>query len=191
MLLSLQALPILFGLIPGVCSDNVSPYLYSEEYDKGELGLFPHHEYKSSPFVSPILNYKKYDPICDDGLHIMITPRGEEIHQQGPMILNAKGDLVFYRDYGPTYGLDVHNFKGEDYLTFWAGNDGVTGHGEGNYYLVSGSTPNLYFSPSYIDSSRHHIISNLILILPLNLARFHISRSLQIRCGQRYSWRPS
>lgn len=138
LLLSLQGLAILFGFIipDAFADDDVSPYVYSEEYDEGELGEFPHHEYKSSSLVSPILNYKQYNPICDDGLYYMLAPRGGKVKQQGPMVLDGRGDLVWYHDYGHTYGTDVHTFKGEDYLTFWAGDDGITGHGDGTYYLV-------------------------------------------------------
>lgn len=141
MLPSLQGLAILSGLIPVVFADDASPYLFSEEYADGELGEFPHHEYKSSSLVSPILNYKQFDPICDDGLYIMLAPRGGKVEQQGPMVVDGRGDLVWYHNYGSTYGTDVHTYKGESYLTFWAGNDGITGHGDGTYYLVSHSTP--------------------------------------------------
>jgi hypothetical protein len=137
MLLPLQGLTILAGLISDAGADDVSPYVHSEKYDKGELGSYPHHTYKSSPFTSPALNYVQYSPLCDDGKYIMLAPRGGKVYHQGPMIVDGQGDLVWYHDYGHTYGLDVHTFKGESYLTFWAGNDAITGHGDGTYYLVS------------------------------------------------------
>lgn len=155
MQLSLQSLAILLlGFISNVHADDASsPYVYSKEYDEGEQGSFPHHSYKSSPFVSPVLNYAQYSPLCDDGKYIMLAPRGGEVHQQGPMIVDGRGDLVWYHDYGHTYGLDVHTFKGESYLTFWAGNDAITGHGDGTYYLVSAlQSFRIFFSvliPSY------------------------------------------
>ena len=138
MLLSLQGLAILYSFSAGVrADDDVSPYVYSEEYDNGKLGNYPHHEYKSSPYTSPVLNYVEYSPLCDDGQYIMIAPRGAEVHHQGPMIMDGQGDLVWFHDYGHTYGLNVYQYKGEKHLTFWSGNDAITGHGDGTYYLVS------------------------------------------------------
>jgi hypothetical protein len=53
------------------------------------------------------------------------------------MILDQNGDLVWFKEYGTTYNFNIHSFRGEDYLTFWTGNDGVRGHGNGIYYMVS------------------------------------------------------
>lgn len=39
--------------------------------------------------------------------------------------------------YGEVYNFQVQMYKGEPYLTFWAGDDSVGGHGEGKYYMVS------------------------------------------------------
>lgn len=38
--------------------------------------------------------------------------------------------------YGETFGLGVQRYRGEEYLTFWRGDDSVGGHGEGWYYMV-------------------------------------------------------
>lgn len=38
--------------------------------------------------------------------------------------------------YGQVYNLQVQEYKGKKYLTFWAGNDSVGGHGVGKYYMV-------------------------------------------------------
>jgi hypothetical protein len=34
------------------------------------------------------------------------------------------------------YNLQAQEYKGNKYITFWAGNDAVGGHGAGKYYMV-------------------------------------------------------
>ena len=48
------------------------------------------------------------------------------------------GSLVWGPDrhYGEVYNFQVQQYKGEDYLVFWAGDDSIGGHGEGKYYMV-------------------------------------------------------
>ncbi|KAI5198602.1 hypothetical protein E4T39_06718 [Aureobasidium subglaciale] len=38
---------------------------------------------------------------------------------------------------GQGYNLKVQEYKGEQVLTFWVGNDGIGGHGEGDYYMYN------------------------------------------------------
>lgn len=46
----------------------------------------------------------------------------------------------FENDFGgQAYDFMVQNYKGEDYLTFWLGDDRVRGHGAGAYYLLNSS----------------------------------------------------
>jgi hypothetical protein len=53
------------------------------------------------------------------------------------MIIDQDGHLVWTKHYGQTYNANVYRYKGQDYLTFWVGNDGIVGHGDGTYYMVS------------------------------------------------------
>jgi hypothetical protein len=48
------------------------------------------------------------------------------------------GDFIWasQHHYGQVYNFQVQQYKGEPYLTFWAGNDAVDGHGAGHYYMV-------------------------------------------------------
>lgn len=50
----------------------------------------------------------------------------------------SSGSVVWTPDrkYGSVYNLQVQNYKGEDYITFWGGNSSVGGHGEGYHYMV-------------------------------------------------------
>ncbi|KAK0658543.1 hypothetical protein DIS24_g4664 [Lasiodiplodia hormozganensis] len=58
------------------------------------------------------------------------------------MILDQAGNLVWTLDgrpYGETYNLNVQEWNGEQYLTFWGGDDTVGGHGQGYYYMFDSS----------------------------------------------------
>lgn len=52
------------------------------------------------------------------------------------MILDQDGHVVWAKSWGRTYNMNMQTYKGEDFITFWVGNDGVVGHGEGTYYMV-------------------------------------------------------
>jgi hypothetical protein len=68
------------------------------------------------------------------------------------LILDAQGEPVWV-DYswGEVQDFKVQQFKGEDYLTFWAGVE-VDIHGQGSWYMVSAGILRL-----------HHIQANTIL----------------------------
>lgn len=60
------------------------------------------------------------------------------------MVLDRRGELVWAHHFenkfgGQAYDFMVQNYKGEDYLTFWLGDDRVRGHGAGAYYLLNSS----------------------------------------------------
>lgn len=120
---------------------QVLPNLRSEAFDSGELGAYPNRTYVTEPTsISPQLNTLQSDSICDDGLYTMISLRGDKVALKGqsPMIHDSQGNLVWMNaTYGETFGLSVQTYKGQEYLTFWQGDDSVGGHGEGYYFLVS------------------------------------------------------
>lgn len=53
------------------------------------------------------------------------------------MIVDNEGELIWvkYTD-GQAYDLVMHEFKGQQYLTYWIGDDRIRGHGQGDYYMV-------------------------------------------------------
>ncbi|OJJ49013.1 hypothetical protein ASPZODRAFT_60894 [Penicilliopsis zonata CBS 506.65] len=118
---------------------DIPAYHESADYDRGLKGSWPHQYYRSAPEVGPVINYRQHDERCDDGQYTLIAPRGGGVTTAGPMILDQKGALVWTKPYGQTYNVNIYNFKGRDYLTFWTGNDGVVGHGDGVYYMLDSS----------------------------------------------------
>ncbi|OJJ75816.1 hypothetical protein ASPBRDRAFT_116928 [Aspergillus brasiliensis CBS 101740] len=118
---------------------DVGPYFDSELYEQGRMGPWPIETYRSTSTVGAAVNFLQYGPQCKDDQYYFISPRGYSVHKPGPMILDQKGRLVWTKPYGHTYNLNVYNYKGQDYLTFWVGDDGKVGHGEGTYYMLDSS----------------------------------------------------
>ena len=140
---------------------DVKPYYRSTSYDRSYYGAWPQQSYHSSSLSGPILNYWHRSRACEDGGYTLIAPRGDSVRHKGPMILDQNGDLVWFKEYGTTYNLNIHTFQGEDYLTFWTGNDGVRGHGNGVYYMVgemhgpSSMSANLIITSSIPATKKH------------------------------------
>lgn len=119
-----------------------SPPEYNEAADNGTFGYYPYRTYATvEDITSPQINFLQWDPLCDDGLYHFITPRGWSLSNPGPMILDNYGELVWSHHFdnkfgGQAYDFMVQTYKGQDYLTFWLGDDRVRGHGSGWYYMV-------------------------------------------------------
>ncbi|KAK5175890.1 uncharacterized protein LTR77_001030 [Saxophila tyrrhenica] len=126
-------------------ADRLPPPEYDEAIDNGTYGYYPTRRYVTAPDVkAPETNFLQWSPQCDDGLLYFITPRGYSLPRPGPMILDRRGELVWAHHFenkfgGQAYDLMVQRYKGEDYLTFWLGDDRVRGHGAGSYYLLNSS----------------------------------------------------
>jgi hypothetical protein len=130
-----------------IAGDSVSqpaphPPPYNEAIDNGTFGYYPTRQYPTADGVdSPQTNFLQWDPRCDDGLMYFLTPRGWGIGNPGPMILDSRGDLIWARHFdnqfgGQAYDFMVQEYEGQEYLTFWLGDDRVRGHGAGSYYMV-------------------------------------------------------
>lgn len=118
------------------------PPEYNEAIDNGTYGYYPIRTYATTEDVrSPITNFLQWSPQCEDGLLYFITPRGWSLSDPGPMILDQHGELVWAKHFdnkfgGQAYDFMVQEYQGQEYLTFWLGDDRVRGHGSGYYYMV-------------------------------------------------------
>ncbi|RDW92235.1 hypothetical protein BP5796_01629 [Coleophoma crateriformis] len=123
---------------------DVEPFFNDDAFDKGEYGPYPSQSYHSSKLVSPRLNVLKHDRECSP-LYTMITPRGNHVRDPMAMIMDADGHLVWGKGgYGQVYNLQVQQYKGKPYLTFWAGDDTVGGHGAGYYHMLDSTYKEVY-----------------------------------------------
>ncbi|KIX01845.1 uncharacterized protein Z518_09572 [Rhinocladiella mackenziei CBS 650.93] len=125
--------------LAGLILADQDPFINSQAFDDGEFGKYPTQEYKTSDIHGPRPNFLTHSGSCyNDGLYVMTTPRGYAVTSCGPMITDEKGALVWLDTrYTAPYNLAVQTYKGEQYLTFWAGDDGVRGHGAGVYFMLN------------------------------------------------------
>ncbi|KAL4911926.1 ASST-domain-containing protein [Aspergillus aurantiobrunneus] len=101
-------------------------------------GPWPTEIYRSSSALGTAVYFARSSPVCQDGLYTLLAPRGEGVAARGPTILDQHGEIVWASEaeYGAAYNLDVQEYKGESYLTFWEGYDNVDGHGEGTIHML-------------------------------------------------------
>lgn len=113
-------------------------FVSDQSYDIGAYGAYPVQMYLSTDLVAPRLNIHASSPECyDDGRYTFFTPRGGATASPQATILDHNGHLIWtIGGYQQIYNLMVQEYNGKNYLTFWAGNDAVGGHGAGHYYMV-------------------------------------------------------
>ncbi|KAI0020019.1 ASST-domain-containing protein [Xylariomycetidae sp. FL0641] len=113
-------------------------------YDKAAYGNHPAQQFVSAAELeAPQANILRWDEACETELYTTMTPRGWATAQPQATILDYKGELVWTTawDNRQLYNLMVQEYRGESYLTFWAGNDGVGvdtigGHGSGTIIML-------------------------------------------------------
>lgn len=112
-------------------------------YDLGLYGFGPSQSYVSFDEESPIVEISPPGAQCDPR-YTFLAPRGDSVAHPGPMILDALGELVWMKyNWGTTQDFRVQRYKGQDYITYWQG-DEEDGHGRGSWYMVGLKTEVLY-----------------------------------------------
>lgn len=113
----------------------IFPSLTSAFFDLGVYGTYPTQQYISFDIPGPQPRHLRWDDRCDQG-HVLATPNGPSVTRPGPMIMDAKGELVWASDdFGATANLKVQRYKGEDFLTLWSGEKAATS-GKGVYFMI-------------------------------------------------------
>lgn len=118
---------------------------YDLKLDGGRQGSYPVvPKFMTSKARAPIINFREWNAVCDDDSYYFITPRGWKVKDPGPMIVDSTGTLVWSKHFANKYGGQAYDFKvqpyrGEQYLTFWLGDDTRRGHGFGHYYMMNAS----------------------------------------------------
>ena len=108
-------------------------------YDREAYGNHPLQVFRSTDVTAPRFNFLKSSVTCDDKLYTFLTPRGGATPEPLATIYDHEGYLVWASDWKgqQLYNLLAQDYRGAKYLTFWAGDDSVGGHGAGVYYMVS------------------------------------------------------
>ncbi|KXS93748.1 hypothetical protein AC578_9942 [Pseudocercospora eumusae] len=104
-------------------------------FDLGVFGAYPLAHYASFDLAGPQARQILWNDTCDAG-NILLTPNGPAVTRPGPMILDAKGELIWTSDdFGATANLKVQQYEGEDFLTLWSGEKAATS-GKGVYFML-------------------------------------------------------
>lgn len=104
-------------------------------YDLGLYGFGPSQSFVSFGEESRVVEISPADAQCDPG-YTFLAPRGDSVPHPGPMILDARGELVWAKyNWGTTQDFKVQKYKGQQYVTYWQG-DEEDGHGRGSWYMV-------------------------------------------------------
>lgn len=128
----------ILSLLCIACADQ-GVYLAAdaERYDRGLLGKTPAEHYKSYPHSSSRLLQRVWSEACRSDEYYFFAPRGAHLPNAGPTIVDSEGHFVWFSGSFPnTYNFRAQTYKGEQYLTWWSGNDHLGGHGEGWYFMV-------------------------------------------------------
>lgn len=141
LLLFLWHLPLCLTTWNAKAKPRPTPARVDPAIDNGTYGPYPTQHSFSSGLDAPLSTFPYWSPECADDLYYLLTPKGWEVPQPGPMILDSRGEMVWFAHFaneygGQAYDLRVQRYDGEDYLTFWSGDDSVRGHGAGHYYMV-------------------------------------------------------
>nr|POE86519.1 hypothetical protein CFP56_46703 [Quercus suber] len=120
-----------------------APRLETLLYDLGAFGAFRFHSFKSFNLSAPRVSVGKWEESCNQGF-VLLDLNGPSVNHRGPLILDARGQMIWTSDaYGVTINSKVQRYKGENYLTFWAGAKAATS-GKGIYYMVAAAGSGLY-----------------------------------------------
>ncbi|KAI1804013.1 ASST-domain-containing protein [Daldinia bambusicola] len=145
MRLSWASFLVVIGVVNGIPS-KLSDSLYDFGYEKSAYGPHPLTVFKSAAQLEvPKLDVLQSSKSCQSSLYTFLTPRGRATHEAQATILDSNGDLIWTSGWNgqQLYNLMVQEYKGEKYLTFWAGDDTVGGHGAGTIIMLD-STYSLF-----------------------------------------------
>ncbi len=170
------SIALLVTLSPAIRAVSLSAY------DLGFYGVYPTQNYATLGQPSPWVQISQCDPQCDkDGALVLLSPRGVNVPNPGPVILDSKGNLIWSEGkFGQAMNLQVQKYKGQDYLTFWSGTSGGP-HSNGSYYMVcsNGISRNVALTSEQLDSSYEvaHTVSSVDIAIGGDLHEFEITEN--------------
>nr|QOV03411.1 hypothetical protein HMg6365.t1 [Hypomontagnella monticulosa] len=131
---------VAISIVNGIPSQPPGSYDFGYEHDA--YGPHPLTVFKSAADLEvPKLDALQSHKACESSLYTLLTPRGGATREPQATIFNTNGDLIWTSSWRgqQLYNLMVQEYRGEKYLTFWAGNDAVGGHGAGTIIMLDKS----------------------------------------------------
>lgn len=109
-----------------------------DAYERGELGAHPQVRFRSTEMTAPLVHVEHDHPNCDRSEYVALSYGTETDAGNKAMLLDSNGDLVWsHSERGNIHNVQVQQYKGRDYITFWVGDDDFFGHGHGYFKMVS------------------------------------------------------
>ncbi|KAL3423470.1 F-box domain-containing protein [Phlyctema vagabunda] len=127
-----------FSIVVNALLPFVVSGLSFNAYDLGLYGISPTQHFNSFDLLTPFVKIFQWDDRCaQDGQVVLLSPRGYVVPNPGPVLMDARGNLIWATgEFGDVTNLQVQRYKGEDYLTFWAGQSRGP-HSNGTYYMLN------------------------------------------------------
>lgn len=123
--------------IVGAAFDKSRAGIDWEAYELGDLSPIPLVHYHSADFSSPLVHVTTRHQTCQEDSLILLSPRGKDYPGNKVLLLDDQGALVWHhKERGAVSSMQVQTYKGEDYLTYWVGDDNFWGHGVGYYKML-------------------------------------------------------
>jgi hypothetical protein len=105
------------------------------EYEAGELGNYPQLSYNSTRVTSPLVHVSKWNESCSHA-YTLLCPHGPHIADNRALLLDHQGNLVWHHaEKGSIHNFQIQTYNGNEYISFWVGDDGFFGSGRGFYKL--------------------------------------------------------
>lgn len=106
-----------------------------DQYESGSLGDYPQTTFKTTNIGSPLVHVTKQKATVDDE-YVLLAPQGDRIRANKALLLDQNGHAVWqHEERGTIKSFEVQTYRGDDYLTFWVGDDNFYGHGRGYYKM--------------------------------------------------------
>lgn len=113
-----------------------------EAYNRGDLGLSPHKSFLSSDALAPVVHIEQSGPECMSSSYVLLSYGTQSERGNQAMMLDENGDVVWsHWERGTIHNLQVQQYRGDNYITFWVGDDEFFGHGHGYFKMVSRLSP--------------------------------------------------
>ncbi|TKX24735.1 hypothetical protein C1H76_2910 [Elsinoe australis] len=111
--------------------------------DLGEAhcaSTYRYSSYHSTDITFPVVERTINSSACRNGLYTFITPRGSAVPKPAVAIFDDDDQPVWTKPTeGQAYDFKVQEVNGQQYLSYWTGDDKIRGHGSGEWVVLNSS----------------------------------------------------